>query len=312
MPHESTRESVNPSFGYGSRAYAESLSGFGALIHLPHSEGYLLKRNIPGASDYDAMGSYPLFFCRNWNLLATDLAQLPDDIISISVVADPFGSYSLNDLERCFDIVDPFKVHYIVDLEQPLEKIGTRHHQKSARAAFRDVHVEVCEDPAGFIDQWCELYGTLAKRHNIHGIRAFSREAFLQQLSMPEVIVHMAFHQDRVVGAQLYYIQDDVVHCHLGAVSDRGYELGAFYAMDYFSFEYFSGLARKLDLGGGVGFSESREDGLSLYKKGWSAEVRPVYFCGRITNSDRYTAHAPLQGQEETNYFPAYRAGEFS
>ena len=298
--------------GYAARAYAESLSEFGELIHLPRSDGYLLKRAIPGTSDYDVMGSYPQFCCKDWSMLSEDLAELSDEIISVSLVADPFGKYSLEQLENSFDVVNPFKVHYIVDLDQSIDKIGTRHHRKEARSALKDIQVEVCKDPAGFVDQWNHLYQTLARRHNIHGVRAFSTAAFQRQLSMPEIIVHMAFYQDELVGAQLFFIQGDVVHCHLGAVNDKGYQAGAFYALDYYSFEYFSGLAGKLDLGGGAGLSGGHRDGLSRYKKGWSSETRPVYFCGRIINSAKYAELAPLQGQEGTRYFPAYRAGEFS
>lgn len=297
--------------GYASRAYAESLSEFGELIHLPGSGGHLLKRNIPGTPYYDAMGCYPLFFCKDWSRLDADLAQLPEEVVSVSLVAEPFGAYSTSALEGGFDVVNPFKVHYIVDLNRSIEKIGTRHHRKQARSALKDIQVEVCKDPAGFFDPWCELYQTLVGRHNIHGVRAFSKAAFQQQLSMPEIVVHEAFYQGELVGAQLFFVQGDVVHCHLGAVNDAGYQAGAFYALDYYSFDYFSGTAKKLDLGGGVGLSGGCRDGLSLYKKGWSTETLPVFFCGRILNPGRYAALAPLQGQQETNYFPAYRLGEF-
>jgi hypothetical protein len=298
--------------GYASRNYAYSLAEFGEPIHLPRSDGYLLKREIPGTPFFDTMGGYPLFFCEDWSALAADLAQLPEEIVSVSQVADPFGDYSKEGLESCFDLVNPFKEHYLVDLDQSIENVGTRHHRKQACAALVDVQVEVCKDPDGFVDYWSQLYQTLTKRHNIHGIRSFSKSAFRQQLGMSEIIVHEAFYQGEIVGAQLYFIQEDVVHCHLGAVSDKGYEHGAFYAMDYFSFEYFAGKAKKLDLGGGTGLSGGRRDGLSRYKKGWSSETCPVFFCGRIVNAERYARLAPLQGQENATYFPAYRSGEFS
>ena len=304
-------KTAQTSTGYASRGYAESLSKFGELLHLPRSGGYLLKRQIPGTNHYDAMGCYPLFCCEDWSVLPADLADLPEEIVSVSLVANPFGNYSKKQLEGCFDVVNPFKVHYIVDLDHGIEKIGTRHHRKQARSALEDIQVEVCKDPVGFVDFWTELYQTLARRHNIHGVRAFSREAFLQQLSMSEIVVHEAFFQSEIVGAQLFYMQGDVVHCHLGAVNDKGYQVGAFYALDYYSFEYFSGKARKLDLGGGAGLSGGHRDGLSLYKKGWSSETLPICFCGKVINPVKYADLFPLQGQEGTRYFPAYRAGEF-
>ena len=252
-----------------------------------------------------------MFFCEDWASLDEDLCELPDDIVSVSMVADPFGAYSRELLEECFDVVNPFKVHYIVDLERDAGEIGTAHHRKAARRALRKIRVEACKDPAGFIDAWSRLYGNLVERYGIHGIRAFSRNAFVRQLGLPEIVVHQAFLGDEIVGAQLFFVQDGVAHCHLGAVSDRGYKTGSFYSLDFFSFEYFAESARLLDLGGGVGLSSSSSDGLSRYKSGWTSEIRPVYFCGRITNPVKYVDLAPQQGRENTGYFPAYRDGEF-
>lgn len=298
-------------FGYGSRDYAYSLSEFGEPFLLPRCNGYLLKRPIPGTGLFDAMGSYPLFFCQDWSMLRADLENLPDEIISVSFVADPFGSYTVRELEEYMEVVNPYKVHYLIDLEQPFETIGSKHHRKSALSALETITVEVCKDPPGFAEQWTAFYQTLATRHNIHGIRGFSPTSFQQQLAMPEIEVLLAFLGNEIIGAQLYFMQNDVVHCHLGAVSDEGYKAGAFYAMDYASCRHYAGQAKWLDLGGGAGLSASTGDGLSLYKKGWGPKTRSVYFCGKITNPVAYQQLAPLQGQEDSTYFPTYRLGEF-
>lgn len=300
------------STGYASRAYAESLSEFGELLHLPRCGGFLLKRKIPGTKHYDALGCYPLFCCGDWSQLSADLADLPKDLVSVSIVADTFGAHSSEGLTGAFDVVNPYKMHYVVDLEQEPNNIGTRHHRRQARRALRDIQVEECKDPGGFTDYWIELYRNLQKRHKIQGIRAFSKHAFHEQLQMPEITVHQAFFKGELVGAQLYYVLGDMAYCHLGAVNDKGYEMGAFYAMDYYSFDYFSGVARKLDLGGGAGINVATNDGLCRYKEGWSTETRPVYFCGRVVNVEHYTSLIHTEEQRETNYFPPYRLGEFS
>lgn len=297
--------------GYAGRAYADSLAEFGEPIHLARSGGCLLKRRISGEQDVDAMGCYPLFFCDDWSGLAADLDDLSEEIVSVALVADPFGTYTTELFAESFDVVNPFKCHYIVDLQGNVDEIGSDHHRKAARKALRKVRVEVCRDPAGFADDWIRMYQNLVTRYGIMGIRAFSRNAFVKQLNMPEIVVHQAFLDSELVGAQLFYVQDGVVHCHLGAVNDKGYSAGAFYAMDYFSFDYFSDKATKLDLGGGSGLEATAEDGLSRYKAGWSSETRNVYFCGRIINKERYAALARARNSEESSYFPAYRSGEF-
>lgn len=295
--------------GYASRAYAESLSEFGEPLHLPRCGGHLLRRPIPGTSECDAMGCYPLFFCADWAALEADLSALPKELVSVALVADPFGDHSPELLESAFDVVNPYRVHYIVDLERPPEKNGSRHHRREARKALEKIQVEVCREPSGFSNDWNRLYQALAIRHGIRGVRAFSRRAFERQLALPGIVVHQAWHHGELVGAQLFFQQDDVVHCHLGAVTEEGYETGAFYAMDRFAIEYFSNRARKLDLGGGTGLASSGDDGLSRYKKGWATETRPVCFCGRIVNRARYESLVPSLG--ESHYFPAYREGEF-
>lgn len=298
------------SVGYASRAYIDSLSEFGEVVALPRCGGHLLMRPIPESGEYDAMGGYPLFFCEEWAGLAEDLAGLSDEIVSVSMVADPFGSYTRELLGECFDVVRLFKQHHIVDLQCDTGGIGTEHHRKAARRALRKIRVEICMDPAGFADGWSRLYENLVQRYGIRGIRAFSRDAFCRQLDMPEIVVHQAFLGDEIVGAQLFFVQDGVVHCHLGAVSDKGYKAGAFYAMDFFSFGYFAGSARKLDMGGGAGIAMDPNDGLSRYKAGWASETQPVYFCGRILNPEKYASLVPA-GKVDSPYFPAYRCGEF-
>jgi hypothetical protein len=298
--------------GYLHPGYAESLSEFGAPRELPRCGGWILERQIPGVSDYDAMGCYPLFVCQDWSQLYADLEEIGEKLVSLALVADPFGDYDAAYLYRCFrDVVIPFKKHYIVDLQRPLNEIGGKRHRKHARRAFRTVQVQVCEDPTQFVETWLRLYAQLIERHHIEGIRAFSKTAFVKQLSIPGTIVLQAVHEGAIVGAQLYFMQGDAVHCHLGASSQVGYEVGATYALDWYSIEYFADKARWLDLGGGAGIASDGMDGLSQYKQGWSTETRTTFFCGRIFNHAKFSEIVEAKHVSATDYFPAYRKGEF-
>jgi hypothetical protein len=120
-----------------------------------------------------------------------------------------------------------------------------------------------------------------------------------------------AVHQGETVGAQIYFVQGDVVHVHLGASTDEGYEIGVTYALEWTSVEYFQGKARWLNLGGGAGLSSEAEDGLSQYKRGWATDTRWTYFCGRIFDRVKYAELVRARGKPETRYFPVYRQGEF-
>ena len=276
MTHSKGNEMVT---GYLHPNYAESFAEFGTPRQLPQSQGWILERKIPGFSYRDAMGCYPLFNCLDWSQIPADLDSMQDELVSLALVTDPFGEYDLAWLHQCFkDVVIPFKEHFIIDLQHPLNKLGGKSRRKHARRALRKVEVEVCEDPLKHLAEWSGLYAHLIERHNIRGMRAFSKKAFSMQLNIPQTVMLRAIYEGTTVGAQLYYLQGDVVHCHLGANSEMGYEVGATYALDWFSFEYFADKARWLDIGGGAGVSNNGTDGLSQYKRGWSTETQTTYF----------------------------------
>jgi len=298
--------------GYVHQAYAESLSEFGAPLALERCRGWLLRRAIPQTNDCDAMGCYPLFACDDWSQLHIDLQQLEDELISVSLVTDPFGEFDIDYLRQCFpDIVKPFKQHFVADLEQPLESFVHPHHLRNVRKALQVVQVERCREPLEFLDDWVSLYQTLIARYNITGIAAFSRTSFKDQLSVPGIHVFRAADNDATIGMLLWYEQGKRAYYHLGAYSNRGYEIGASFALFDYALRYFCSRQLKwLNLGAGAGTSNS-DSGLTRFKQGWSNGVRTAYFCGRVFARDKYAQLVAETNTSSTDYFPAYRLGEF-
>ena len=94
--------------GFSHPDYAASLAQFGSPRFLQSCQGWILERSNPGTACRDAIGCYPLFACRNWSQLPVDLKTLENDLVSLSLVTDPFGQYDLELLHECFDIVIPF------------------------------------------------------------------------------------------------------------------------------------------------------------------------------------------------------------
>ncbi len=292
-------------------AYVESLAEFGTPRELPRCGGWILERGIRGLSYRDAMGCYPLFACRDWSQLHMDLDELGNELVCLSLVADPFGDYDLPYLRRCFsDVVVPFKEHFIIDLHQSPKETVSPHHHRYVRKALEKLSVEKHEKPTQFLNEWLELHKTLVDRHHIRGIRAFSRKAFAKQLNMPGMVVLRAMHQDKTVAAILWIVQKDIVYGHVLGFSDVGYKLGAQYALYWFAIEYFADKVRWCDIGGVPGLKDEGRQGLSWFKQGWSTETRTAYFCGRILNRKRYTEIVKAKGISAADYFPAYRQGE--
>src|SRR5262249_52760064 len=103
--------------GYAHELYSESLAEFGSVIMLEHAGASLLKRRIPNSANYDCVGCYPLFVCERVECLCTDFELLTKDIVSVGVVIDPWSGGDEASLVDSFEIVKPFKIHYLVDLE---------------------------------------------------------------------------------------------------------------------------------------------------------------------------------------------------
>lgn len=298
--------------GYLHRAYAESLSEFGTPISLPHCGGWLLERSFPATDLRDAMGCYPLFACENWEGLNTDLQGLAQELVSVSIVTDPFGDYDRDYLNQCFpDLVKPFKDHFVTDLSQPLESFVHPHHLRNAVNALRCLDVEQCSQPQAFLEDWTRLYQTLIERHAITGITRFSKDSFAKQLAVPGIVAFRAVENGNTVGMLLWYEQNDRAYYHLGAYSPRGYETGASFALFERALRYFCSQEIKwLNLGAAAG-SVSSDSGLARFKKGWSNGVRTAYFCGRVFDRERYEQLVAATHTGSTDYFPAYRLGEF-
>jgi hypothetical protein len=298
--------------GYLNPRYAESFSEFGVLRELPRCGGYVLQREIPGFAGHDGMGCYPLFACRDWSRLHADLDDLRHDLVTLALVPDPFGDFDVTYLEKCFDVVRPFKEHFVTDLRQPLDVVVSPHHHRYVRQALKKVRVERCPEPTRFVDDWVSLYANLVERHDLRGIKAMSSACLAKQLEVPGIVMFRAVHQDMTVGIDLWYVQGEVAFGHLAALNSDGYRTSAAYGLLWSAMEHFRDEVRWVHLGAGAGMGGSGTDGLSSFKRGWSTGTRTAYFCGRILDDHRYSEIVEARGVSESRYFPAYRGGEFS
>lgn len=295
--------------GYLHPLYVLSLAEFGQPLELPNSGGWLLKRPIPECPDYDAMGCYPIFSCQDWTQLAKDLVIVDKQLVSVSLVADPFGDYVADDLSLWFDEIVPFKHHHVVDFSKPLSI--SKHHTYYSRKAKAAINVEIGPVADDFVEEWTELYSFLVRRRQLKGIKAFSKASFKLQLKVPGMVVIRALKDDTLIGAHLWYEQQGVAYSHLAAATDTGYALNYSYAIYSAAIEYFRTRVAFINLGAGAGLG-AKEAGLDWFKAGWSNSSRTAYFCGRILNTAQYAALARNSQQQQTEYFPAYRSGEMA
>ena len=303
-------DAIGGEIGYLHPLYPQSLVEWGKPRLLSTSGGWILERSIPSSPFNDAMGCYPLFFCRRWDCLADDLQAIKDELVSLALVADPFGCYEPGDLQDIFDHVIPFKDHYIADLQRPINEIASRHHRYYARKCLETVQVEICEQPIQHLDEWVNLYSRLSQRIGIRGMRAFSRPAFEKQLLIPGLVMFRALQDGETIGASICMLQGETAYGHLMGINETGQRANVSYGLYWTHLSYLADKVRWLDWGGTSGLQGSSQDGLSQFKRGWSTETRTAYFCGKIFNSTRYEELVHARAVEQGGYFPAYRQGE--
>ncbi|MFC1584213.1 GNAT family N-acetyltransferase [Fibrobacterota bacterium] len=293
--------------------YAESLSEFGSVVELSQCRAWIIRRQVPDTQFYDAMGCYPIFSCGKWSKLYNDLESIKKGIVCLSMVTDPFGDYEVDYLRKCFpDVVIPFKKHFVIDLSERPESFVSSHHLRNARKALDNLEIEFCREPAQFLNDWNGLYSVLIQRHGIKGITAFSKSSFKKQLSVPGLYLFRALHEGSTAGMILWYVQGQVGYYHLGAYSDTGYDHKASFALFRHCIGFFADLGLEwLSLGAGAGVANDQKDGLTRFKQGWSTGERTAWFCGRIYDKQEYSKLVKLKNVRGSDYFPAYRKGEF-
>lgn len=294
--------------GYASRDYAESLAEFGDVVDLPNCGGFLLGQKISTGSAHDAVGPYPLLACRDWSALGADLTSLSDRFVCAYAVTDPFGATNDDALSAAFpDVCYAYKQHFAADLTQPLASSVDAHHRRNIRKGLKNVEVQrLCNDQAT-LGAWQSLYDCLIERHDIRGIARFSASSFARQFSVPGFDCFGAVDSNGICGMTLWYVDRGVAYYHLGAYNERGYRLSAAFAIFSTAFQQFArDGVRWAALGAGAG-TTAADSGLTRFKQGWSTEVRPAYFCGRILQPKAY-ARLSAEAPAGTKYFPAYRA----
>jgi hypothetical protein len=173
--------------------------------------------------------------------------------------------------------------------------------RRCAASASKEV-----DRPGAMLDEWCGLYDVLVARHALTGMHAFSRAAFALQLSVPGIRVFRAVENGTTVAAQVWYVANRVAFMHLLASSERGYAIRASYGLVAEALQRLGAVADYADLGGSAGDGE--DDGLFRFKAGWSAARIPVHLCGAVL---RPTLYRGLSGDRASDYFPAYRQGEW-
>jgi hypothetical protein len=286
---------------YASEQYACAFEGIGVPLACPGLGTWVLVRAIPGTARVDGAGGYPLAVLHPQADLSADVERLRErGIVSLALVADPFFGPSPQRLQSQFDVVRPFKRHFVHDYARAFRYGG--HHRYEVKRAHADCEVRAValgEHLAG----WTQLYRELCARHGIEGLQRFSPVYFARLAELPGLHALAAWRSGTLIGMHLFVEHEGVAYSHLAAFSEEGYRCRAGYALNDHAIVHFSG-RRLLDFGGAAGAGDA-ESGLARFKRGFANAEETVHLCGKVVDGAAYDLLC--RGARPTEYFPAYR-----
>lgn len=291
---------------YTSETYARAFTEH-SPFYLPHSQSWVLQRAIPQSPYHDITACYPRFPLFSPQALADDLKHISQQAVSFTLATDATTPIPADTLSELFDVVRPFKIHYLHTNEKPREL--TKHHRYEVKQAHRHCTVNVVAF-ADYLAPWLELYQNLVKHHQITGFQNFNEQYFTQLLQTENLITLGAFDvNNNLIAMHLWYQYQDTLYSHLAASSDQGYQLRASYAIYDTLIREFPAI-RTIDFGSGAGNSHDPNNGLTRFKQGFANDSQQSYLCGKILDQPRYNELVNKTfSLSPQDYFPLYRKG---
>lgn len=264
------------------------------------------------------MGLYPVFSCTDWDALGPAITSLKKTNsaetepvfrpVSLTLVTDPFCPLGSDGLGAIFDLCHPLGDHWLIDLGRPL--MPSKHHRKKLRRAG-PARIEAAPADPALGPAFADLYAELARKKGIRDMRRFDAESLAAQVAVPGA--HLVTARDEtgaLIGADLYYLDGEVAHAHLSAYAARGYDRSVSYPMIAAAHEYFATRASWINLGGAPASDAGTGGGIGHFKRGWTEQTRPTFLCGAVLDRAAYDTLTRTRAPD-TDWFPAYRAGEF-
>ena len=289
---------------YATAEYAKALAHIGRPQFVESWQTHVLIRDWQGGAA-DAAGPYPLTCIAAASDLHAGLEQLRHlGAVSVTIVADGLYGPAPEQLKTAFAFARPFKTHYLFDPAVGAYQPSKHHRYEIRRAMQRGVEVRVVE-LAGAIDEWTALYAELVSRRGITGPQRFSRDSFAALAACKDLIAIGAYVGDEMVSCHLWFRHGSCVWSHLAASNDRGYAIGAAYAVYDFAIRTFSG--HIVNMGGSAGVTDARDDGLARLKSGFANRTKTTNVFGAILDARAYRSLCGEQSATNNDYFPAYR-----
>jgi hypothetical protein len=297
--------------GYGHPGFAASFPNTVGTVHLKNSDGWLLRRYIDNSDLTDLVSPDPVFVCSDFSAIASDLQALnPEATASLIIRTDAFcESHIVADIGG-FDEISHFKTHYIAQLDQPWRSFTRRSCRRYADRAKSLFAIRLVEAPVTLASKLFTLNQTMVERHMLLPQLGYSNHMLATQLALPGARVFEVRDQAATIAIACFMEVGEYAYAYLLGCSNEARSRFAIYGLYGCALDYYQNRVRAIDFGGNSGLVDNGQDGLSLFKKGWSNTTKTSYLCKKILNHDLYKNLCRDHCASDPSFFPAYRAPE--
>lgn len=194
--------------------------------------------------------------------------------------------------------------------DDPIQSEFSKSCRKNIRKALnKGVTFEVIENPKD-IGEFKQIYYSTMDRNNATGYYYFGDEYFDKTLNFfrENIIIVKAIYEEKTIAQGLYFIYGKNIHIHLSGTLSEYLYLSPAYILRYAVTMW--GKENGYDMiHHGGGRSNSENDGLFKFKKGFAKNTEFEFYVGRkIWDNGIYLRLCKELGiNEKIEYFPAYR-----
>lgn len=196
------------------------------------------------------------------------------------------------------------------DFEDPFQIEFSKSCRKNIRKALnKGVSFKITEKPSS-IKEFKEIYYSTMNRNNATDYYYFDDEYFDKALSFftDNIIIVSAIYDGKTIAQGFYFVFDKTIHIHLSGTLSEYLYLSPAYILRYAVTLWGKEKGYELIHHGG-GRTNSEEDSLFKFKKGFSKNTHFEFFIGkRVWNKKVYSLlckHVAVG--ESVDFFPAYR-----
>lgn len=217
------------------------------------------------------------------------------------------------DFESCYQVKFTRKTvgTNLKDYEDPVQSEFSKSTRKSIRKALREgLECRVTRNPDN-LDKFQELYYANMERIGADSFYYFDNSYFSRCLDYfgEYIILVEAVYEGQVIGAELHFHYNDLIHTHLSGTLAEFQHLSPVYVMTQAIAEWGKKNGADLVHAGG-GTTNDPEDSLYLFKKKFGQNTEFDFHIGqKVWNEAIYSELCRITGTEtEEGFFPAYRS----